>query len=42
MSGKCVAREPCPYYDGSVELWEEEQFNKALDEQQKAEKEALG
>ena len=20
----CVVREPCPHYDGSIELWEEE------------------
>ena len=37
----CVAREPCPNYDGSIEVWEDEQFNKAIDEEEKAKNEVL-
>ena len=28
----CVVKEPCPNYDGSIERWEAEQFNRAIDE----------
>ncbi len=32
----CVAKSPCPFYDGSIEKWEEEEYNKAIDEQEQA------
>ena len=32
----CVVKSPCPFYDGSIEKWEEEEYNKAIDEQEQA------
>ena len=36
VEGLCIPDSPCPYYDDSIELWEEEQFNAMLDQQVEA------
>ena len=36
MDGQCAKDSPCPNYDGSIEKWEEEEYNAAIDEQEQA------
>ena len=36
MDNLCAKHSPCPNYDGSIEKWEEEEYNAAIDEQEQA------
>ena len=33
MEGVCSPKEPCPHYDGSIDEYERDNFNEAVDQE---------